>query len=306
MTNKRATFLALTMCLLSLGGGLAIASTPPPPPPPPAPTVTITDNDANPVEPPVFHWNGFQTTLNTTVDNAPQSDKETTITGPDYLWSCSGPAPTFIVTNSDEATTTLLSMPNGELTAGTNVVTVSVTLTYTSTNKKTGVVTPISFPGSTDVKFFVRVPVTVKEISHKDVTNSPYNGPKLWGHDTLYHLQVQDNQLSPQPYTNGTVREEKVIGTIHNGPSPASTAFGGATNSTDPFGGKPAGVWSCPDIYDDIGCNTPKNLAATYGWTATTLQIAWDQKFWCDEATGHTTPLNTFHIENDYQTDTRN
>lgn len=301
--TRKQFSLMFVFVLMQIGIVAVQAATPPsPPPPPPPPSLTVTDNNAP--EPPAFHWNQFNTTCSATVANAPQSTTETTVTGPHYQWSCSNPSPGFVVSNDDVASTSLLANPGSELTAGPNDVTVSCTATYSSTDKTTGVVTPIQVPGSTDVLFFVEKPVQVIQISNTNAPGSPYSGPNLYGHDQAYHLQVQDNHPNPQPYTNGKAREEKVTGTIYNGPAPASTAFG--DYSTDPFGGKPAGVWDCSDFTDYIGCSTPQNLAALYGWNVITLQIAWDQKFWCDEPTGHNTPLNTFHIRNEYQTATRN
>ena len=94
MINKRVTVIALTAYMVLLGVSFATASTPPPPLPP---KVIVTDNTFP--EPPCFHWDGFTTALTASVTNPPQSDQETTITGPRYHWNCSGPAPGFIVAN---------------------------------------------------------------------------------------------------------------------------------------------------------------------------------------------------------------
>ncbi len=303
MTNNRSIF-ALILCLLSLGS-FAGASTPPaPPPPPPPPSLTITDAGAP--EPPILHWSQFGTGCNATVANAPQSTTETTVTGPDYQWSCSKPNPGFEVTNNDSSDTILSSDP-GELTAGNNDVTVFCTATYSSTDNTTGVVTAIPVSGSTDVTFFVRTPVVVVQISNMNDPGtaysgpSPYSGPNLWGHDQDYHLQVQDNQPSPQPYNNGQAHEHFVQGTIYNGPDPSGSIVG-----LNPNGGKGEGTWNCSDFTDYIGFSYNKNMAAVYGWNVITLVIAWDQQFSCIESGHNPKTLNTFHIKNDYQTATRN
>ncbi len=301
--------LMFVFVLMQIGVAAALAATPPSPPPPPPPTLTVTDTRAP--EPPVFHWDTFSTVCDAAVANAPQSTTETTVTGPDYQWSCSNPSPGFGVTNDDSASTTLFSNPGSELTAGSNDVTVYCTATYSSTDKKTGVVTPIQVSGSTDVTFFVRKPVQVIQLSNINHTNnagdpspgtqSPYSQPGYYGHNQDYHLQMRDNQ--GQVYPKGGPREEFVQGSISEGPPPADSYMHGQPNG--PQGPSSSFPGTNADFIDYIGFTSKDNLAALYGWNVVTLAIQFDQKWWCDESP-HTTPLNTFHIQNDYQTATRN
>lgn len=200
MSNQtRKQFSSMFVFVLMQLGIVAVQAATPPPP-----TLTVTDNGANPTEPPIIHWSQFSTNCSASVANAPQSTQETTITGPDYQWSCSNSSPGYSVTQTNASSTTLTSASGLELTAGGNTVTVYCTATYSSTDNKTGTVTPVTVSGSTDVKFFVRVPVRMQAIftvNYKDL------GPPYWGHETHYAVELLDNQARPQAYTDGTVSE---------------------------------------------------------------------------------------------------
>lgn len=306
MTNKQPLITALLMGLLS-ASNLANAGTPKPPPPPPPLTVTITDarrTDASKPElikpePTVYHWSQYGTTLSATIANPPEPTQETTVEGPHYTWECKNSG--FAVLGGDEASSPFISDPSKELTAGENDVPVTCTVTYTVTDKDTGEVTHPSATGSIDITFFVLIPVRVIQISNINAPNSPYSGPNVWGHDQLYHLQIQDNQTPPQPYGNGAARE--AFTNISYGPDPAHEKIG-----DDPNGGKgPSPFAAGADFTDDIGLRFKENMAADYGWNVVTLGIAYDQTFTCLEPVGHPSkPLTTFHIVNDYQTSTRN
>jgi len=230
MMNKRATLTAWMVCLFSTLGSLTLASTPPPPPPPPK--VTVTDNFGS--HGAYLRWEQFSTDLSASLANPPQSDQETTITGPTYSWavvSQSPSSPTFNITDSGNGNATLQSpTPSKNICfvagGGTYDVTVNCTITYTSTDNKTGAATPLSYYADPplDVTFFVRVPYNVVKNGAK--TNTLYYTPQnsLAGHLDVYLLQIMDNQPAPSGYGNGIPRE-----TFTNGSQPSLNNGGAAT-----------------------------------------------------------------------------
>ena len=307
MTNKRVPFTALMMCLLLLTSTFAVAGTPPPPPPPPSVTVA----DSTPNHSPITHWDQFLTGLNATIANPPVATDETTVNGPHFQWSCSN-NPQFQMGVSDSSSDILASDPTLELAANDNNITVTCVVTWNVTDTKTNVVTPVTCSGSTNVTFFVKKPVQVIQLSNINHTNranepfpgvqSPYSQPGYYGHIQDYHLRLLDNQ--GQVYPKGSRREEFVQGSISEGPPPADDYMHGQPNGAAGLSSSFPGTNA--DFIDYIGFTSTNNLAALYGWNVTTLVIQFDQKWWCDEPTSHTTPLNTFHVQNDYQRATRN
>lgn len=184
-------------------------------------SVTVADNF--PGQGPFLRWDQFSTDLTATIHNPPVSTTETTITGPTYAWSINGQNP------SSPAFPAPIDSGNGNATVksptpsksvcfiaggGTYDINVKCVVTYISTDNKTGQPTPIAKSGTTDVTFFVRVPVIVVETAartiddyngqHVDTPN--YHGP-IWGFVSRYPLQCKDNQMPAQPYGNGLLRE---------------------------------------------------------------------------------------------------
>ena len=255
MTNNRSIFFALILCLLSLGS-LAAASTPPPAPPPT--TVTISDSFAP--HSAYIRWDQFSTDLSASVANPPQSTTETTITGPTYSWavvSQNPSSPTFSIVDSGNGNATLQSPIASKSVCfvaggGTYDVKVNCTITYTSTDNKTGVATPLSFSADPplDVTFFVRVPVeawetaarSIDNLNGDKITTSSYSGP-AWGFISTYPFEVLDNQSPRQPSGNGVVQESfssvSPAGTLPNG------ADGGDAWSLNSDGtGSPTDTWT--------------------------------------------------------------
>lgn len=292
MTNK-PLITALLISLLS-ASNLANAGTPKPPPPPPPPTVTVTDGGAP--EANRLHLTLFQTVLYAVVNNEPVSTTETTIDGPTYVWSCSGPLPGYNTTNDDSPSTTLTSTAYRELAAGSNDVTVTCTVTYNSTDNATGKTTPLVFSGSTDVTFFVRVPTRVKATLLSNVKYGPPND-SFWGHETTYDLYLYDNQVMPQLYGNGTLSESFSNVQLNpayaynlqhsHPPAPGTPVPNGATPHTTDGNRSLNGDWTNPPTQDTGD---------------TTLWYQFDQLFTCFEsAPGYAkdpwdTKLNTFTL----------
>jgi|GEM_PF-1807507 len=256
MMNKRATLTAWMVCLFSTLGSLTLASTPPPPPPPPK--VTVTDNFGS--HGAYLRWEQFSTDLSASLANPPQSDQETTITGPTYSWavvSQSPSSPTFNIIDSGNGNATLQSPTPSKSVCfvaggGTYHVTVNCTITYTSTDNKTGVATPLSYYADPplDVTFFVRVPVKVIETSARNLVDAAganyrigtYSGP-IWGFLSSYPFELLDNQLPRQPYGNGVLQESfssvNPTGTQPNGPG-----GGDAWNLNSDGIGSPTDTWT--------------------------------------------------------------
>lgn len=279
MTNTRSIFV-LILCLLSLGS-FAAAQTPP------SPSLTVTDQAA-PHTQPTPHWSQFSTLCTVAPANAPQSTQETTISGPTYQWSCSN-STVFAVSQTNDSYTMLTSNPNTELTAGTNNVTVYCTMTYTSTDNKTGVATAIPVSGSTNppVTFFATVPVQMQATFN---INYKITGPSDWGHETHYDLKLLDNEAMPKPYTSGTVSE--VFSGIQYNPRYASNLIAGKISPGTPSSGK-----SASQLTQDI------NFDDEQGWTNpppgdtgdTTLWYQFAQT-WHSQEMGHDKPLNAYNI----------
>ena len=226
MTNKRLALIALTICLLSLGSGLAIAS-------PPPTVVTVSDN-FGPNHGTYLRWDRFSTDLSASIANPPQSSAETTISGPTYQWnvvSQSPSSPTFAIIDSGNGNATLQSpIPSKSVCfvagGGAYNVAVNCTFTYTSTDNKTGAATPLSYSANPplNVTFFVRVPSNVVKDGAKTNTLYYTSQNSFAGHEDVYPLQIMDNQPTPSGYGNGIPRE-----TFTNGSQPSLNAGGPAT-----------------------------------------------------------------------------
>ncbi len=235
-SKNRKLSLFLLVFVLACATGVG-AATPPPPPPPP--TVTITDNFGS-SHGNFIRWDRFSTDLSAAIQNPPQTTQETTITGPTYSWavvSQNPSSPTISIVDSGNGNATLQSpIPSKSICfvagGGTYDVKVNCTITYTSTDNKTGVATPLGYSADPplDVTFFVRVPVQVMETAARSIddlngdtiTTSTYSGP-AWGFISVYPFEVLDNQSPRQSYGNGLVQESfssvSPAGTHPNGPN---------------------------------------------------------------------------------------
>jgi len=285
-SKNRKLSLFLLVFVLACATGVG-AATPPPQPPPP--TVTITDNFGS-SHGNFIRWDRFSTDLSAAIQNPPQTTQETTITGPTYNWavvSQNPSSPTFSIVDSGNGNATLQSPIASKSVCfvaggGTYDVKVNCTITYTSTDNKTGVATPLGFSSQTplDVTFFVRIPYNV--VANGNVQHSVY--PNNTGHQDIYSLQLQDNEATPQAYGNGLIHETFSNAKDANGQSIPDTALnpGGA----DDWGfvldgnGYATGTGSSLSNFQDVlsdSTTTPMN--------PNQLEDTFDQPWYCIELT---------------------
>ena len=254
-----------------------------------AATVFVSDN--NSPETPIIRWLQFATTVSASVDNPPQSTQETTITGPNYSWaivSQSPSNPTFTVAQSNNPSTTVTSpVPTSSvfLSGGRYTVTVSCTVTYTSTDNKTGAQTPVQYSGTGIVGFLVRIPYNVVKNGAKVSMGVPSGDV---GHDDAYPLRLMDNQPTPQPYTNGLLHEtfsNVVDGNGHpmsssllNSGGPAT--WGLAADSSGYATGPGSTTSDITDYWSDVFTQAAYNQSGANG---NTVLDNFDQPWYCLE-----------------------
>jgi len=281
-----------------------------------AQTLTVTDNSVsgNPADHgPYQHWGRFYTTLSAKVDTPPKPEAELRLGGMSYLWS--GGNGVVSLSSYTDQTVTLQSSFGTELKPyGQNNIAINCTVTYSELDAQGNFVKFLpGISGSITVKFWSTVPQTVKQIDKTDGMlsdtgavsvgsiddiPSPFYGPDYWGHADRYHLQIRDNEPTPEPYSFGKAREEFPSAGI----SPAGTQPNGARGpSTWPVGSDFTdyiSVWYGP------GPNP--------GWAAMRIMVQFDQQWWCMEAKPPTTStydqstqLNMHHVTNYAYSSTR-
>jgi len=162
------------------------------------------------------HWEQFSTTLSASIDTAPRPGQETTLNGPTYNWVCYDP--NFQLTAPHSQSTGLQNnLPSHAPTSeGSMSIPVSCTMTYWETDSRGNTVRTFSgITGNLIVTYWSRAPKIVVQTANS--RNTVYNGatnPPYYGHQTLYPLQVQDNQNdNPDvgqrlPYGSGLLHEE--------------------------------------------------------------------------------------------------
>lgn len=174
-----------------------------------AQTITITDQ--NPTQE-INHLTPFGTTLNVSVTGQPTPNQEATIvSGPTYSWSpLSQPYQYANVPQGQTPTGSSASIsgsapPTQGWKGGTNNVSVTVTATWTDDK---GASYPV--PQTYTVTYTALAPASIKP--YANATQRRYPGAIVdgapvndWGHDTVYVLQVLDN--NSKPYAQGQVHE---------------------------------------------------------------------------------------------------
>lgn len=172
------------------------------------PEVVITDDLAP--HTPVRHIVQFATTLSASVKNPPESNEEATITGPTWKWSIVSQSKTALFLSSSTGQTVGLQshLPPRYQMEGTYSATVQAIATFKrKLNAAPHTETSIPIPGSIEVKFFVKAPKIVKNVSD-DLVHGFYFTPEgKVGHQDTYNFIVLDNQPTPQLYIDGQIRE---------------------------------------------------------------------------------------------------
>lgn len=252
-----------------------------------ASSLVITGGEGNPE---ITRFTGFGKSLTASVIDPPKDTEEATISGPKYQWSGGGSG-TSLAPPLDKADVFWRSdFPRNYGGGGQKNVGVSCTATYTSTDKKTGVQTPIPVSGNTSLQFFVLVPDHVEVIygvanssliivvdGHGYASTSPrYNENGVWGSLDDWHLWVKDNKGGV--YQRGTVAEEIT-------PPVALTGHGEWTLSTSAVGGLAPG-----EFVDGNGAYYGDDP----GFAPSKIECDVQQKFSINE-NGETLPLNGQH-----------
>jgi len=189
--------------------------------PTPAPTLTVTDQlvPGSPADHGTYsHWAQFSTTLSASVSNPPQSDDETTISGPTYQWTGGDSVAVLTATTSQTTGLQTPSKPVTELPPGQHSPSVSCTATYTRTDKKDATKTSTStVSGSLTVKFYSTKPVSLKSLESDPVRGSKvaetyadegYPSRYEYRQYAQYSFAVLDNQPTAHYYSNGEVHEK--------------------------------------------------------------------------------------------------
>ncbi len=236
-------------------------------------TVTVTDGGAP--HSPITRFQNFSTTLSTSVQDAPTSNEEVEVAGPYYEWSGSGSG-TSLSSKFGSTTSLNSSSPvNYQGAKGAQNINISCTATYTRKDKKTGEqLSPISATGSTNVKFFIRVPEKVKWNGGKRPAIAPQGEPspwkgvygftsingqltqyQIWGAGDFYSLELRGND--DELYAFGRVRE----------------GFQNASENPDERG---PSTWDAPtwEDYNKKSVGTDPNLPDSAIWL--TFTQTWD------------------------------
>lgn len=267
-----------------------------------AQTLTITDEQAPHAA--ITRFGSVSTTLSATVQDAPTSNAEIEVTGPTYRWSGDTEWATLntrsgasVQLHISPPTVPGVAIPQHE--GGENSVTISCVATYSVRNRRDSSVSSIPASGEKEVEFFVRVPVSVRQVdysqAHPQLGMGPYYGVvlgdfKYWGDWKRYRLRVMDNRDGG--YGFGSPEEEFV--NVQAGPQdpdffPNMDDDGNPVNNTV-FNPTQEGLF-----YDFNSVLIPYSLDTAPATIPDRVLGSADQKWWLRES-GDRKHIDTHHL----------